>query len=48
MFPNYLFIPFTDASNGVETYEGGKYIDLTMQDIKNNIVEVDFNKAYNL
>ncbi|MDN3654172.1 DUF1684 domain-containing protein [Ferruginibacter paludis] len=46
-YGNYLFIPFTDPSNGVETYEGGKYIDLTMQDIKNNTLEIDFNKAYN-
>ncbi|MDB5277958.1 MAG: hypothetical protein JWR61_2913 [Ferruginibacter sp.] len=46
-YANYLFIPFTDATNGVETYEGGKYIDLTTQDIKNNTLEVDFNKAYN-
>lgn len=46
-YANYLFIPFTDASNGVETYEGGKYIDLTMQDIKNNTITIDFNKAYN-
>ena len=46
-YANYLFIPFTDSTNGVETYEGGKYIDLTTGDIINNKVSVDFNKAYN-
>ena len=46
-YANYLFVPFTDASNGVETYEEGKYIDLTTEDIINNKVTIDFNKAYN-
>ncbi len=46
-YANYLFIPFTDATNGVETYEGGKYLDITIQDIINNTIEIDFNKAYN-
>ena len=46
-YANYLFVPFTDASNGVQTYEGGKYIDLTTGDIINNKVTIDFNKAYN-
>ncbi|HEV7330737.1 MAG TPA: DUF1684 domain-containing protein [Flavisolibacter sp.] len=46
-YRNYLFLPFTDATNGSETYEGGRYIDLTIQDIQNNTVLLDFNKAYN-
>ncbi|MCW3091108.1 MAG: hypothetical protein JWP81_2177 [Ferruginibacter sp.] len=46
-YKNYLFIPFTDATNGVETYEGGKYLDLHTQDIINNKIVIDFNKAYN-
>ena len=46
-YANYLFIPFTDSTNGAETYEGGKYIDLTTGDIINNKVNIDFNKAYN-
>ena len=46
-YSNYLFIPFTDASNGTETYEGGKYIDLSIQDIINDKIVIDFNKAYN-
>jgi uncharacterized protein len=46
-YKNYLFLPFTDATTGVETYETGRYIDLKTTDIKNNEIIVDFNKAYN-
>jgi uncharacterized protein len=46
-YKNYLFLPFTDATTGVETYESGRYIDLQTSDIKNNEVVIDFNKAYN-
>jgi uncharacterized protein (DUF1684 family) len=43
-YKDYLFIPFTDATSGNETYEGGRYIDLTMS--KSNQVLINFNKAY--
>jgi uncharacterized protein len=46
-YKNYLFLPFTDATTGNETYESGRYIDLQTSDIKNNEVIIDFNKAYN-
>jgi len=46
-YKNYLFLPFTDATTGAETYESGRYIDLQTSDIKNNEVVIDFNKAYN-
>jgi len=46
-YKNYLFLPFTDATTGKATYESGRYLDLTMDDIKNNEVILDFNKAYN-
>jgi uncharacterized protein len=46
-YKNYLFLPFTDATSGNETYESGRYIDLLTSDIKNNQIVVDFNKAYN-
>src|SRR5215203_1780598 len=46
-YKNYLFLPFTDATTGRETYEGGRYIDFEIKDIKNNQVVIDFNKAYN-
>lgn len=46
-YKNYLFIPFLDATNGKETYDGGRYIDISIEDIINNKVWIDFNKAYN-
>ena len=46
-YRDHLFIPFTDATSGVESYEGGRYIDLGFSDIKNDILVIDFNKAYN-
>lgn len=44
-YEDYLFLPFTDETNGEETYTGGRYIDLTIPD--NDTVVIDFNKAYN-
>jgi uncharacterized protein (DUF1684 family) len=46
-FKDYLFIPFTDATTGTGTYEGGRYIDISIPDITDNKVIIDFNKAYN-
>lgn len=46
-YKNYLFLPFTDATSGVETYPVGRYLDLTMEAIKDGKVVVDFNKVYN-
>jgi len=46
-YKDYLFLPFTDDTNGTETYGGGRYIDLREGDIKSNEVVIDFNKAYN-
>lgn len=46
-YRDHLFIPFTDATSGEETYESGRYIDLEIKDTKNDIVVIDFNKAYN-
>lgn len=44
-YRNYLFLPFTDATNGYESYKGGRYIDLEIPSTKN--LTIDFNKAYN-
>lgn len=44
---DYLFLPFTDDTNGHDTYTGGRYIDMREGDIKNGTAVVDFNKAYN-
>ncbi|HTD94311.1 MAG TPA: DUF1684 domain-containing protein [Chitinophagaceae bacterium] len=46
-YRDLLFLPFTDQSSGEETYAAGRYIDLTIADIRDNRVILDFNKAYN-
>jgi len=46
-YADYLFLPFTDETNGKETYGGGRYIDMRTGDFKNGMVTIDFNKAYN-
>ena len=46
-YKDHLFIPFTDATSGEETYESGRYIDLDIKDIVNDKFVIDFNKAYN-
>ena len=46
-YRDHLFIPFTDATSGHETYESGRYVDLTFNDIKDDRVLIDFNRAYN-
>jgi uncharacterized protein (DUF1684 family) len=43
-YKDYLFIPFTDATSGNETYEGGRYIDLAIP--AGSHILVNFNKAY--
>ena len=45
MYKNYLFLPFSDFTNGVETYGGGRYIDMKIP--KSETVVLDFNQAYN-
>ncbi|GAA4450885.1 DUF1684 domain-containing protein [Rurimicrobium arvi] len=44
---NDLFLPFNDLTNYATTYGGGRYLDLSIADIKNSILTIDFNKAYN-
>ena len=44
-YENYLFLPFLDKTNGYETYGGGRYLDLFLEN-ENEIV-IDFNRAYN-
>jgi hypothetical protein len=46
-YADYLFVPFTDSTNGSRTYENGRYIDFRLADISNGMVLLDFNKAYN-
>ena len=40
-----LFIPFTDLTNGKETYSGGRYIDLPYNDHHKEVI-LDFNYSY--
>jgi uncharacterized protein (DUF1684 family) len=37
---DYLFLPFTDKTNGNKTYGGGRYLDLKTSDMKNGHVEI--------
>ncbi len=46
-YKDYLFVPFGDATSGFTSYGGGRYMDFTLQDIRNNQLAIDFNKAYN-
>lgn len=46
-YKNYLFVPFTDATTGDESYGSGRYLEFYKQDIQNNTLKLDFNKAYN-
>ncbi len=46
-YKDLLFLPFTDETNQLTTYGGGRYIDLSLQDIKDGKISIDFNKAYN-
>lgn len=46
-YANYLFLPFLDKSNESSTYGGGRYIELDASQIKDGMITIDFNKAYN-
>lgn len=41
-----LFLPFKDLTSNKETYGAGRYLDFGVDDVKNNQIEIDFNKAY--
>ncbi len=43
-YKNHLFLPFTDKSNGFETYGGGRYIDLQVPE--GELMLLDFNQSY--
>jgi uncharacterized protein (DUF1684 family) len=46
-YRDYLFVPFTDATTGDESYGSGRYIEFYKNDILGNTLELDFNRAYN-
>ncbi|MGB5417444.1 DUF1684 domain-containing protein [Algibacter sp.] len=44
-YEDYLFLPFLDETNGLESYGGGRYLDARIPE--GDTMEIDFNKAYN-
>jgi uncharacterized protein (DUF1684 family) len=42
---DYLWLPFFDATSGTETYGGGRYLDVKIDDA--GMIDLDFNYAYN-
>ena len=42
-----LFIPFTDRTNGHESYGGGRYLDAPLPAPGTTEISLDFNRAYN-
>jgi uncharacterized protein (DUF1684 family) len=44
-FEDYLFLPFLDETNGLESYGGGRYVDARIP--QGDTIIIDFNKAYN-
>ena len=44
-YVDYLFLPFTDDTNGDGSYGGGRFIDARIP--TGDIIVIDFNKAYN-
>ena len=43
-YKDHLFLPFRDETKGIETYGGGKYIDLRIP--KGDEIVIDFNQSY--
>jgi uncharacterized protein (DUF1684 family) len=41
-----LFLPFKDKTAPTETYGGGRYVDLSLNKLKDKTISVDFNQAY--
>ena len=41
---NRLFVPFGDITNGVETYQGGRYLELDRT--PTGLYDLDFNRAF--
>lgn len=44
-YEDYLFLPFTDNTNGNSSYGGGRYLDLKLPE--GDSIIIDFNQAYN-
>ena len=46
-YKDYIFLPFTDNTNGEATYGGGRYLDLQRKDFSTDEINIDFNLCYN-
>ncbi|MGC1204133.1 MAG: DUF1684 domain-containing protein [Flavobacteriaceae bacterium] len=44
-YEDYLFLPFLDETNGLESYGGGRYINVRIPE--GDTMIIDFNKSYN-
>ena len=44
-YSDHLFVPFKDKTNGIETYDAGRYVELEL--ISNDYYSLDFNSTYN-
>jgi uncharacterized protein (DUF1684 family) len=44
-YKDHLFLPFTDQTNGLDSYGGGRYMEISMPE--GNTIVLDFNKTYN-
>ena len=42
-----LFVPFTDLTNGHDSYGGGRYLDVALPKSDETKITLDFNRAYN-
>jgi uncharacterized protein (DUF1684 family) len=47
VYKDYLFLPFKDETNGVSTYGGGRYLNMSKADTEDGQIIIDFNKCYN-
>ncbi len=47
LYQDYLFLPFTDNTNGETTYGGGRYLNMSKADTEDGKITIDFNKCYN-
>jgi len=46
-YADYLFFPFSDLTNGSQSYGGGRFIDLKIPPQGQDTIVIDFNQAYN-
>lgn len=47
VYSDYLFLPFKDETNGVTTYGGGRYMNMSKKDTEDGRIRIDFNTCYN-